>query len=169
VEGATDAGAGDRGVISFERVLFERVYDLELVREMIAGDPRVYSLSSDDAAPERTAFRPNTHPAIWYVVAADELGVIGLFVLVPQNAVTWEMHVTRAFGGRAVAAGRLILPWLFAELPGCRRIVAAIAGSNRVALRYAEAIGFRRFGVNESSFLRNGQLLDQVLLGVSKI
>jgi hypothetical protein len=160
--GSTEGHHGDKS----GNITFERTEDLVLVRALIAGDARVYDAATDDAAPERAAFAPVEHPAIWYVVASDADQLVGLYTLIPQNQVCWEIHATRTFGTATSAAARGIQRWIF-DRTECRRIVASIPATNRVAIRQAKACGFVEFGRNQRSFLKNGELIDQVLLGVS--
>jgi hypothetical protein len=100
------------------------------------------------------------------VVAKDAEGIIGLYTLIPENAVCWQIHATRCFGRRAIKAVRALVPWVF-RVSQCRRIVAQIPAWNRLAIRHAEACGFRQYGVNPRSFSKDRLLHDQILLGVS--
>lgn len=131
----------------------------------------LYDAGADDYAPTREAFRPRTDEAIYYVRVDDGAGYLGLFVLAPQSAVCWEIHTRLlpcAWGDRALEAMRGIVAWAFAGgAPGCRRITGAVPRENRLAIRFALRAGFQLFGVNEKSYLKNGRLTDQILLGVS--
>jgi RimJ/RimL family protein N-acetyltransferase len=147
-------------------IAFERTRDLALVRELIAGDARVYDAASDDSAPAREEWQPNDHPLIWYVVAREGQQLAALYTLIPQNAVSWEIHASRVFGGAAAEALGAIAPWLFSRTD-CRRLVASIPATNRAAIRAARRAGFREYGRNPRAFLKRGQLVDLILLGIS--
>lgn len=151
-------------------IRFARTCDLALVRRAIADDARVYDASGDDSAAPRESWQPNEHPAIWYVVAQNVKekgsGFIGLYTLIPQNAVAWEIHATRVFGAAAADALAGIPVWMRGET-GARRIVASIPATNRAAIRAARRAGFAEYGRNPRSFLKRGELIDQILLGVS--
>jgi hypothetical protein len=43
-----------------------------------------------------------------------------------------------------------------------------VPAHNRLALAFAEAAGMKVYGRNHASFLKNGELLDQICLGLSK-
>jgi hypothetical protein len=43
-----------------------------------------------------------------------------------------------------------------------------VPANNRLALSFAKSCGMTEYGLNPQSFLKDGQLYDQVLLGVSK-
>ena len=147
-------------------IRFERTRDFALIRSLIASDARVYDAASDDGCPAACAFAPNRHPAIWYVLAREGGELAGMFTLIPQNACCWEIHMGRVFGAPGRALGE-IPRWAFQTIPGCRRIVASLRVTNRVAIRAAKRAGFVEYGRNPRSLLKGGQLLDQILLGVS--
>jgi RimJ/RimL family protein N-acetyltransferase len=131
--------------------------------------PRIYRQISDDGSPPPEEFQPSDHPAVTYLMAYQGEELLGLYVLVPHNSVCWEAHVAmlpRAWG-RARAATRALFAWLWTHTP-CRRLVASIPESNRLALALARETGMRVFGFNEKSFLRGGRLEGQILLGLSR-
>jgi RimJ/RimL family protein N-acetyltransferase len=149
---------------------FERSRDYALI-SAIMRHPRLYGAAADDFACARESFEARQDEAIWYVMAYDGARVLGLFAICPQNAVTWEIHtrlLPDTWGAIATAAARAIVPWIW-ENTGCRRLVTACPSYNRLAVRFAErAGGMVRYGVNPASWLKDGQLFDQVLLGISK-
>jgi RimJ/RimL family protein N-acetyltransferase len=150
-------------------VTYERTEDLELVRSIMTH-PRVYPHITDDGSPAAAEFQPVNHPAIWYVLARDGDELLGLYMFIPQGAACWEVHtclLPASWGARAAAAAAGAAAWLF-ERTTCRRIVTSVPSYNRLALRYAERAGMQQFGVNPRSFLKDGKLHDQVLLGLSK-
>jgi RimJ/RimL family protein N-acetyltransferase len=151
-------------------IRFERTHDLALIRRVMT-DPSVYARISDDGCPDAPQFEAADNPALWYVAVhdgSDEL--LGLFLFVPQNAVCWEVHTALlplAYGPRAARAGSGVISWVWANTP-CRRLMTNVPAYNRLALRYAERAGLTQFGLNPGSYLKNGVLFDQILLGVSR-
>jgi RimJ/RimL family protein N-acetyltransferase len=149
-------------------ITFERTRDYPLVREILTH-PQLYRFLGDDATPAAAEFEVNEHPAIWYVLARDESYLLGVFTLIPQNAVCFEIHAAmlpESWGQTALEALQRVFLFMTAE-SGCRRIVASIPACNRLAIRYGERAGMTQFGVNPDSFLRGGTLYSQVLLGIS--
>lgn len=148
---------------------FERTTDYTLVREIMTH-PRLYPWLADDLAPAREELQPVQHPAIWYVLVFDGEELLGLWMFSPQNSICWDVHTCLLPGHgfrRARQAAREMAEWIWEHTP-CRRIVTSVPSDNPAALRFAEAAGMRRYGVNERSWLKGGELLDQVLLGMSK-
>jgi hypothetical protein len=146
---------------------FERTHSLSLVRSILTKSG-VWPYIGDDFAPNPESFRPNDDHRIWYVLA-DE--VYGLFMFVPESPVCWQVHVAMLRGQKPEVthqAGREIVPWVW-ENTGCRRIYASVPTSNRAAIRFGlRAMGLEIYGRNPASFMKHGQLWDQVLMGVSR-
>jgi hypothetical protein len=151
-------------------VKFRRTTDYELVRQILTANARSYDAMCEDGSPRREEFRPIEHPAIWYVVAGSDAGVVyGLFMFVPQNAICYEVHncfLPRAWGRQALEAGRGASGWMFANSP-CRRIVGATPAYLRLALAFAKRSGMVEYGINPKAFLKNGVLHDLILTGIS--
>ena len=90
----------------------------------------------------------------------------GLFMLVPQNAVTAEIHTCLLLRGKeAFQAGLLLLDYLFSKY---QKAISYTPSTNKKALFYALRLGFKKEGVLTQSFLKNGELLDQTLVGLTK-
>jgi RimJ/RimL family protein N-acetyltransferase len=150
-------------------IRFERSFDYDLIREIMTH-PQVYPHLVDDGSPAREDFCPLEHEAIWYIVVRDDDEVLGLWMFTPMNAICVEVHtciLPSAWGDRAHRAARGMVEWIWEHTPW-RRIVTNVPKNNRVALRFAVAAGMGIYGVNHLSFLRNGEPIDQVCLGISK-
>lgn len=146
---------------------FARTRDFALVREVLTHESQA-RMSSDDAT-DLAAFRPNEDDRIIYLAIFDAGEALGIFTLIPQNAVCYEIHcalLPPCWGPRTRLALRGALAWAFRETPA-RRIVASIPAYNRLAIRLARDAGMTQFGTNEKSFERGGALRDQILLGIS--
>lgn len=156
---------------------FERTADFALVRAIMT-DPALYKHGTDDFAPPREAFQPWENPNIWYVIVREDpsLGqdhpgaLLGLFILALNSAVQYEIHtrlLPRAWGPRSVEAMRSVCKWAWANVPNLKRIVGSVPVTNRLACQFAERAGFEVYGVNRKSYMKGGQLLDQILFGLS--
>lgn len=132
--------------------------------------PEIYSAMGDDYTVPVEQWRVNDDPRIWYVLVAGERSGIGLFTLIPQNTVMWELHVAMlpwAATAEKWAAARQLAPWLAGNTP-CRRLTAAVPENNRRAIYYGtHGIGMKHAGRQEKAFMRDGMLQDLVLLGRS--
>lgn len=140
--------------------------DLDLIRPAVTHE-RVYGRTTDDLSPAADAFQPPEYCQYVAVYQSDEF--CGIFVLSPHNGILTEVHTAllpTAWGDSA-DIGRAFIQWLFSNTP-TRRLITAVPEYNRLALRMAKSTGMAEYGVNPASFLKNGKLHDQIMLGVSK-
>jgi RimJ/RimL family protein N-acetyltransferase len=147
---------------------FKRSFDYELIGSILTH-PKIYPHISDDGSPPAAEYRPIESEAVWYIVVRDEEEVLGLWMLHPHNSICWEIHTAllpNAWGERGQRAARLLPEWIWKNTL-CRRVMTNVPDNNRLALRFAREAGMTEFGVNSASFLKNGKLWDQVLLGIS--
>lgn len=150
-------------------ITVERTVDYELIRGIVTH-PKVYPYISDDASLPAGEWVPVEHDGIWYVLVRQDEAPRGVFVFTPQNAVCYEVHtcLNPALWGRySGEAAQLALRYMFDHSP-CRRVVTNVPAYNRLALKFARNNGLEQFGLNPQSYLKNGMLYDQHMLGISK-
>jgi RimJ/RimL family protein N-acetyltransferase len=138
--------------------------DFARIRELLA-QPAQWDAATDDSAPAPKAFWPNEDERIIYLEAA----AFGIFTMIPQNAICYEIHVAANIAQikTATAALEAAIAWAFENTPA-RRIIAQIPATNRLAIALATRAGLVEFGRNPGSFLKRGELVDVHLLGISK-
>lgn len=106
----------------------------------------------------------------WYVATIDRK-IIGVFWMRRINAVTWEAHVNvRPFywgNKKGTEVCREAIK-IMGDDTGAKKIIALIPDSCPATQRAAEAIGFKREGVQTKSWLKNGQLYDQKHYGLTR-
>ena len=142
--------------------MIEVTHDVDFIVSCVTN-PMVWDKLTDDGAPE--LYYPPLGSGIMWVRAGDD----GVFLLVEQNHVTYEVHtilLPRA-RGRAVEIGKEALKWAFANTKA-KRIITNVPETNQLALRLAKKVGFKQYGINQKSFQKNGVLHDQFVLGISK-
>lgn len=150
-------------------IAISRTFDGELVRQVMTH-PQIWPHISDDGTAPVEEWRPADPTAVLYMVARDGEEVLGLWMLLPQNSITWEIHtclLPNAWGPRARQAAKMMAEWIWANTP-CRRLVTTVPEPNQLAKRFAVRAGMQEYGRNPASFLKNGVLHDQVLLGISR-
>ena len=148
---------------------FERTGDLELVRKILVQPP-IWRWITDDGAPAREDFKPPEHPGIWYVIVWDVAELLGLFMFAQINSVCYEGHtclLRKAWGQRAHQAAVGVQAWIWSQTDW-QRIVTTVPANNRLALRFARRAGMLEYGINPKSWLKDGELHDQHLLGISR-
>ncbi len=148
---------------------FERTFDYELIKK-IATHPRVYPNASDDFSPSPEDWEPIRHEQIWYVLARDGEELLGMFALIPENMICWNIHVCllpNSWGPKAKEAGEQIIHWIFENTP-CLRLVADVPEYNTLVLNLAMRSGMQKYGINEKSHKKGGILHNQIQMGISK-
>jgi RimJ/RimL family protein N-acetyltransferase len=152
-------------------ITIERTTDYAMIRRIVTH-PRIYPWITDDGSPGSDEWEPIRDDRVWYLLVKLEGQPAGVFIFLPQNSICYEMHtclMPLLWGQNhgSVLAGMMAVQWMF-ENSSAQRIVGNAADYNRLALRYGRKIGLKQFGTNPKSFLHDGTLYDQHLLGVSK-
>lgn len=144
----------------------ERTYDMAVVRQIVMH-PAIWPHVHEDGTGDD--WQPVAIDGfIWLLVSDPE--PLGVFLVHQRGACSYEMHtclLPESWGPRAAHAAQLLLKWAFTELH-CRKMITAVPSYNRAALRFAKAGGMTQEGVNRASFLRGGQMVDQIMLGITK-
>jgi len=147
----------------------ERSYDIELITRIMTN-PAVYSFVSDDGSPDVGAFCAHDDEAIYYLLVLDDERVRGLYMLHPMNYITYEIHtclLKSCRGESADEAAKLVLKWVFTNTP-CLKVITNVPENNPLALKYAKRAGLIVEGINRDSFLKDGKLYSQTLLGITR-
>lgn len=147
----------------------ERCFDVALIRQAIAH-PKLYAQLSDDGCPSAEEFDVQLRDGLIFVAMRDGDEFLGVFLFHPHNHVCYEVHTCLlpvAWGQRALECTKAAAQWMYENTP-CQRIVTNVPVYNRLALRLARNSGMEQFGLNPKSFLKNGILHDQIMLGMNK-
>jgi len=150
-------------------VRFERSYDFKLIGAIMRHE-KLYDICADDYQPARGDFEPREDELIWYLLVKEADEILGLIILAPQNYVCAEIHVRflpQAWGNLSRVAIREAVQWVWNNTP-CVRLVAFCPSYSTVAVRFMHRAGFEVYGINEHSWQRDGQIYDQILMGISR-
>ena len=148
---------------------FEVMQDRKLATKIITH-PKIWPHVSDDFSGQPENFIALTSLPILYLAVKENEDLLGLFVITWENSICWKIHtclLPETWGQKAKQIGNELRAWLFSST-NCHRIVTDVPANNRLALAFAKSCGMTEYGLNPQSFLKDGQLYDQVLLGVSK-
>ena len=153
------------------RIRIERCFDPALVTEIITN-PKIYPHVSDDYSPpqdEFTAERLVQNAWIYFLTPIFEERTVGVFMVHGHNGVMYEVHtcILPEFWGKSVEAAKVGTQWMFENTP-CRKLITLVPVYNRLAYRLALRAGMKDQGIITKSFLKNGTLFDQYVLGIEK-
>lgn len=149
-------------------IIVEPIQDMKLVRETFT-QPHVWAAMSDDGFIDPCDFWPVPRPGTYYLGAWDGDEYLGMFMVYTVNAIMCDAHIAmlKTCGGlRAHRSGKLVIEWIWRNTM-FRRIITSVPECNTLGLRFAKLAGLSQFGLNPGSWLKNGQLHDQIELGVS--
>jgi hypothetical protein len=138
-----------------------RATDMEAIAK-IFNHPKVYEWISDDSC--EPPFVPD--PKDLYLMNEDKTAVVKVD---PFNGVTCIVHtgaLPEAWG-RTTGFFRECVKWVF-ENTRYTKIISMAPVNNRAAILLARRCGFKIEGNITKSFLKNWELYDQNILGLSK-
>lgn len=149
-----------------------RINNPELIKDFVTS-PELYKQLSEDDAPEPEAWYPNLSNSIWVLAYEDSdtgIDIIGMFAFVPETTRIYKLHPAinpeHWDSKKHVLAGKLALSWLAANTKAAK-VIATCPQIYPDALRWAQRVGFKREGVQRSSYLKDGTLGDQYYMGIS--
>lgn len=140
--------------------------DMELIKSILMDDA-IYPHIIDDGCDE---INPVFNDSMIWLVITENSQVCGAFMVHQHNRATWEVHTCLLpviWGKKAKEAAHLLLKWFFSQ-PFNYKMVTNVPDMNRAAHMFALRAGLVLEGVNSKSFLKDGALYDQYVLGVTK-
>lgn len=145
--------------------------DLELVRATVTH-VRLWKWSADDYSlqPHLVKAEQFAGPDRFYAQAKDGDRHLGIFGFNIHNGACVEVHtclLPAAWGEAAAKAARLVVQWIW-DNTKFHRIITNVPAYNKLALQFAVKAGMEQFGINYASFMKDGKLHDQILLGISR-
>lgn len=144
-----------------------RTEDWQVVVDILTH-PSVLPHVSDDSGFKLDV--PLISENLYWILIHDGDELLGMFLAHPQNMVTYEVHtclLPNAYRGRSKQAAESSLQWMF-DNTSCLKITTNVPEYNKLALRFARLVGLQNEGINRKSYMKNKQLMDQYVLGITK-
>jgi len=148
------------------------VNDVDAVNALVKN-PDIYSDVTDDASGKMEDFDASyllENPSIYMLGRHNGKGILGMMIFGALNGITYHTHICMGASCRgkdAVGCAQDSIAWMF-ENTKCRKLVAFVPGHRKTVKMIARAIGFEREGVLKNSFLKDGELMDEVIYGIEK-
>lgn len=92
-----------------------------------------------------------------------------MFWLHPLNYITYVAHINmlpQYRGEYALEASQLAINYMLENTP-CRKFVTTIPLYYKNAIRFTQKLGFKLEGRLKNAYLKNGQLDDLIIMGLS--
>jgi RimJ/RimL family protein N-acetyltransferase len=148
-------------------VTIERSRDYSLLWQIVMQDS-IYRITSDDFSPTPSRWKIAEREEFIYLLARQAGEVLGFCAFYPVNGVTFEAHLCFLSRGSVNQdAFAQMLAWMWKNTRATR-IVGSIPDYNRSAIKFSERAGFAVYGINPQSWMKDGQLRDLILLGISR-
>lgn len=157
-------------------MIAERTYEVSLIRDILM-DPDIFGRITDDS---HARLEIDPQKECWVAmklgtatdrnVFAPHSDIAGVYCLHSLNAWTMQIHahVLPQFREEyAMATGRAILKW-FLEHTEYLKVVAEIPTCFPDVLKFTKKFGFKEEGCNRQSLMKDGELVDQVWLGITR-
>lgn len=132
--------------------------------------PDIWATVAEDGQ-DIELYVPDVTKDCWLMVCDEEKGIIGLFQACACNSITLELHpcILPEYRKKySRAAGVEVLQWIYDTQPWYLKIVAQIPVIYENVKQYAVSFGFQMEGVNRLSYLKNGKVMDQWRLGITR-
>ena len=142
-----------------------RTHDMDIVKSIMMH-PAIWPHIHEDGVDEAT---PIDHDGFYWMLLKDGDHEIGVYLAHAINQSCMEMHtclLPEVWGEKASEAAKLLGDYLFFEL-GAKKVITKVPAYNRLALRYAKKNGMKIEGNNRESYLHRGELIDQIMLGIT--
>ena len=145
-----------------------RTFDTELIKSIITRDD-IWSTVAEDGR-KKEDYAPNVTDECWLLMTSND-DVVGLYNLHAHNAVTIEIHahvLPEHRNEHSKETGHEALQWIYSNSPEYKKVVAQIPVIYENVKRFTCGFGFKVEGVNRLSYLKNGAIVDQYLLGITR-
>lgn len=143
----------------------ERTHDMNAVQAIMHHE-KIWDKIHDDGSIEAI---PIDSEILYWLGVYDGDEMCGFYLLHPVNTACFEMHtclLPKIWGRKANEAAILFRDYVFGVI-GIKKLVTNVPESNKIALKYAIKNGMVIEGINRKSFLKNGILEDQTMLGMT--
>jgi len=150
-------------------VIVERVDDVEIIKSIMLH-PEIWPTISEDNFTQEE-YEPDVYVDFWLGAFVDG-DCIGLFRFHSLNGVTVQIHIQILPEYRekfAMESVKHMWKWLLdQEDTPLIKVVASIPIIYPNVIKFALANGFKEEGINRMSYKKNGKIVDQLWLGITK-
>lgn len=144
-------------------MLSELTRDMGLIKNLIY---QVWDLFAEDDIKE---FEPYAGYGVGWLIVTEDGDIIGFCKLVIRQVKTVEIHpyCMPDHRARCRELGKSILEWCYNNHT-IEKVVGYIGVCHRSLYNTAKKIGFRDEGVNRKAYWKNGEMLDQWCVGITR-
>ena len=147
-------------------MIASRIHDAKVVKSILLR-PEILATIAEDGAAD---VEPDMERNIWLLMKSGETEV-GLYQIERINGITAQIHANVLPEHRkphSKATGTAALDWVMMHLPEIHKIIAVIPVLYPNVRDFTLSFGFQVEGVNRQSYLKNGTIHDQWILGITR-
>lgn len=146
----------------------ERTFDAEIIKSVMLH-PDIWETCAEDGQ-HPAMFEPETEADCWLNVLRGT-SLVGMYNVHAHNSVTLEIHAQILPEYReecAKESSRQVLQWILDNAPEYQKVIAQIPTLYPNVKHFTMNAGFQEEGINRLSYMKNGKLYNQWLLGITK-
>lgn len=145
-----------------------RTYDSGIVKDVMTT-PALWATIAEDGQDE-IDFEPEVREECWLLMLNDEV-LVGVYNIHALNSVTLEIHAHVLPEYRkpySKATGYAALKWIYENASEYKKVIAQIPTIYENVKCFTCSFGFKEEGINRLSYLKNGEIVDQWFLGITR-
>ncbi len=146
-----------------------RTYDEQIIKSILFC-PEIFKTIAEDGFLKEN-FELDCIGDCWLLMSNDDK-TIGLYHLHPRNSVTLEIHAHVLPEHRkqhSKETGLAALQWILDYAPDhYQKVIAQIPVIYENVKKFTCSFGFVEEGLNRLSYIKNGEIVDQWLLGITR-
>lgn len=149
-------------------LITERTFDRDLIKSVITRSDMWSTVAEDGQNPDEWV--PDVDGQCWLYME-DEGQMIGLYNIHAHNSITVEIHahvLPECRKTHSRETGLSVLNWIYTKHPEYKKVVARIPFIFENVKNFTCSFGFKVEGVNRQSYLKNGDIVDQWMLGITR-
>ena len=135
--------------------------------KMILADEELFSRVAEDGV----SFEDYIPPAgrLYLGIWVDHT-LIGFWTVYGDNSVSFNIHchVLEGYRNYSVEVGTVFLDYMFSKYDKIQKLNAKIPEMYPDVCTYIKKFGFKQEGVDRKSIMKNGELVDRLLFGLTR-
>jgi len=149
--------------------MIERSQDYNLINSIL-NTPELFATIAEDCNVTCGEFDTMESDSIYYLLAKEDDNVIGLFIVHPDSKISYEIHANILKKYRKDYSKKAcddVLVWIWDNID-TDKVNCNIPTLYQNVISRAKESGFVEEGVRTHSYLKNGEALDVMFLGVKR-
>lgn len=148
-------------------MIIKTTKDFEMIKGIVL-EPEMYERASDDYT-DPDKFNPALQEWIGCFTDGESPECVGLLSVTEETAsvLNIHMHIPKKYRGKnSFLIGNGMINFLIKHRPKrCIKIDIKIPDIYPEVIRFAEKCGFQKEGIDRKSFLKNGLIIDRIMMG----